>query len=191
MTNDEFTGIFDNLNPDDFTLETSAIDETSRENLGVEAFNAFVDEQLRALRISYAAADGELISPVSILASPVLQRVFSAEDDENMGQYVARLHREAKRMGATWVFTSKQTLVGTALMLPDDMVDINDSKAVDKAIEEGRMEEGIFWYAERREGDERHNRQGIIRVVGNKLGAMTEGPAQQQIPLMAQILGEA
>jgi len=186
---DEFSGIFDHLDPEDFTLTTSAVDEVSRENKGIDAFNAFVDEQLRAVRMAYKAAEG-VINPIAILASPAKQRMFTPEADEDMGQYVKRLNREAKAMGATWVFISRKTLVGSRMVSPDQLRDVNDPDEVQKAIEDGLLVTGLIWFAERREGDERHRRHGVIESNANhQLKEPSEGSEEQALPLFDRILG--
>lgn len=184
--NDEYNGIFDHLNPDDFVRETSAVDEVPRVNVGVEKFNQFVDEQLRAVRFAYLASDGQ-INPIAVVASPTVQRMFAPDDDETLGQYLQRLHREANLIGARWLFISKQTLVGSQETPASQMKDVNDPESVG---DESALTEGVYWYAERREGDERHHRHGIIPELAgrNVLGEMTEGPQEQTVPMFAKIL---
>jgi len=184
---DDLSGIFDHLSPDDFAI-TSAVDESARTNRGAAAFNSFVDEQLRAIRLAYTAAEGE-INPIAILASPESQRLFKPDDDENMNEYVARLNREAKAMGATWVFISRKTLVASHMVDPDDVHDVNDEEAVADAIKKGLLKTGLVWFAERREGDERHRRHGVIEAGPNhQLGLPTEGSEGQPIPIFDRIL---
>lgn len=187
MMDDDFSGIFDHLTPEDFHLDTSAIQEVARENKGIEAFNEFVDEQIRSLQVSYVAAQGE-VRPIAILASPTVQRVFTPDGDELLNDFVARLKRESRWIGATWFFFSKKTLVGRHLVESDRVHDTNDPEVVQKAIDEGRMQVGMFWHAERREGDERHHRSGIMLPEGNGLGPSVEGPATQTVPLLADVL---
>ena len=183
---DELTGIFDHIRPEDFILETTAIQEYERTNEGVEAFNAFVDEQLRAARQSWIAAEGE-VQPIAILASTTKQRVFTPDDEETLGEWVQRLHREAQRMQANWVFLTKRTMVGSAAPGAQD-VDFNDQEAVQAAIEAGTLVDGSLWYAERREGGERHHRFGIMRAKNGRLAEMEEGPSSQPSGLWSLIL---
>lgn len=185
---DELDGIFDDLKPEDFFLETSAIEEVSRTSKGAEMFSAFVDEQLRAIRLAYAASQGQ-VNPIAILANTERQRVFSPEDDENMGQYTSRLNREAKLMGATWVFISRKTLVAAHHVSPDQIHDTNDPEAVAQAIADGVLKTGLIWFSERRENGERHRRHGIIEALPNhNLGQPVEGDSSQAIPIFDRIL---
>ena len=190
--NDDITGIFDNLTPQDFLeayQESTAVDEMSRINQGVDAFNEFVEEQIRALKLSYTAAEGN-IQPIAVLAGRTTQRIFVPDDDETMQQWINRMHREAKAINAIWTFVSKKTMVGTRQAeVNDDAPDVNDPEHVRSAVEAGDMTMGVFWYAERREGDERHHRHGILRGSETRLTEALEGPTTQAIPLFAQILG--
>lgn len=184
--NDDFTGIFDHLSPDDFNLETSAVDENPGVYRGPHAFSTFVDQQLRAVRLAFAAADGE-INPVAVLVSPTVERVFAPDDDETLGQYLDRLSNEARTVGATWFFISKKTVAG--VFSSNEHPDVNSPEAMQAAIDEGTAKLNVLWYAERREGDERHHRHGLLEIVGNKLGQMYEGPAEQGLTAFERVLG--
>lgn len=189
--NDDLTNIFEHLTPEDFVTETTSMEDLERTNEGAESFNAFVDEQLRMLRTAYIAAEGSL-NPIAIIASPTVQRIFAAEDDESLGQYVARVAREAKRIGAIWTFVSKKTLVASQEAEYDGspQPDVNDPEEVQEAVATGAMVVGVMWYAERREGDDQHHRIGImLDEHGRRLGKAIEGSEVQGVPLFAQILG--
>lgn len=189
--NDDLTDIFEHLTPEDFVTETTSMEDLARANEGAEAFGAFVDEQLRMLRTAYIAAEGQL-NPIAIIASPTVQRIFAAEDDESLGQYVARVAREAKRIGAIWTFISKKTLVASHETEYDGspQPDVNDPEEVQAAVATGAMVLGVMWYAERREGNEHQHRIGImLDEHGRRLGKSVEGSDVQGVPLFAQILG--
>lgn len=179
---DELTGIFDHLTPDDFNLQTTAVDEMARTNIGIDQFNAFVDEQLRSIRLGWSIGDG-YFCPVAVLANEGVQRVFAPDDEETLGDFVNRLHRESDQMRATWLFFALQTTVATYQHEDADAVDSAD--ALEKGGEEAGP--GLFWYAERRE-DERHRRHGIMPIANGRLGAQTEGSDNQEVTLFGKIL---
>lgn len=190
---DEFDGIFDDLTIADFLNAGTAVEELEVQlERGVAGFNRFVDEQLRAVRTVYVASNGYL-KPFIILASPTTQRTFVPLDEqETLGEFVARVHEEAVRMEALWSFVVKDTLVGTKDWDSDSRdIDVNDETEIQKAIEDGILTKGIVWYAERREGDERHHRHGTMADQDGRLGATSEGSPEQPIPLFASILGLA
>lgn len=182
---DEYSGIFDHLNPDDFNTETSAIDETTGTFEGDEAFKPWVQDQLRTLRASFAAADGA-INPIAILAGPTTMRTFAPDDDETLGQYLDRLGREARRINAHWFFISKRTLVGT--VEADRPIDVSDPKTVQQAINDGLLNDGVLWFADQREGGERRHRAGFLTIVGNRLGESVESAGTQTFTTFSAVL---
>lgn len=183
---DELTGIFDNMEPWDFLETASAemVSASAEPNQGAERFNKFVDLNIEVVRTGWLAADGQ-INPVAVLAGPHAQWTFVPTDDETMGDYMERLRKEASQLGATWLFISRRTMVGT---LPGDH-DTGDQNAVREALETGRVRLGVFYYAERREGDEVQVRHGMMQAMGNHLGAPIEGPTEQTTSFFAGILG--
>lgn len=186
---DEYEGIFENATVADFERSTSAKIELAQAGQGVEAFDRFVDEQLRAVRMAWIAAE-TYMQPLVLLANGKQQRVFTADDDETLGQFVQRMHREAVAMEATWVFVAKRTMVanlGHALEVEHD-TDVNDRDEYEKAVAAGLVRLGAMWYAERREGDERDHRHGQMQDEEGTLGEMHEGARNQGIPLFASIL---
>lgn len=182
---DEFTGIFDDLNPDDFTRATSAIAEMPR----TETFADFVDDQLRAVRFAFASASGQ-IDPLATLASRSTERVFSADDDESLGQYVQRLRREAQGIQAEWLFIFKKTIVGT-FARGDESTASDSAEAMQEALNDGTTMEAVYWYAEDHSGSEPARRHGFLTIVGNHLGDMIEGDAEQTVNLFNGILGSS
>ena len=174
---DELTGIFDNLTPEDFTPFRGRI-----------AFDKFVAENIETTRTSWLAADGH-INPIAVLATPAERWTFAPTDDETLGEYVERLRGEAKRLGASWLFISRKTLVGTYLVDGDSVPDASDPEAIQKAIESGLMVEGVFYFAERVEGAERDSRHGLMRPEGERLGEVVEGnPNHQSASFFSRIL---
>lgn len=188
--NDEYTGIFDNLNPEDFNLEeTTAISETPRGHHGADAFNAFVAEQQRAVVTAYMAGEGD-VQPIALLANQDTQRIFTPDDEETVAEFIKRLNREAHSMGAVWTFYACKTQVAFEEVDADaEVSDADNAEDVQAALAEGRMTDGILWYAERREGDEQHRRQGVMPEVGHgRLGSSKEASSRQSIGILTLIL---
>lgn len=180
---DELTGIFDHLRPEDFTQGFGP-------NHGSEAFHKFVDANIITVRTGYAASDGHL-NPFANLADSTSQVTITPTDDETLGEYVERCRSEAIRLGAKWVFIARKTLVGNYdAKSTDDIPDTSDPEALAKAIEEGLLVEGMFYYAERRELNEAESRHGIMKAQGNNLGECVEGSsAAQTVEFFKGILG--
>jgi len=186
---DEYEGIFEDATIADFMRSTSARIELAQTGQGVDAFNQFVDEQLRAVRMAWIAAE-TYMQPLALIANDEQQRIFTPDDDETLGQFVERVHREAVAMEATWMFVAKRTMVanlGSAVEVDRD-VDVTNSDEWEKAVAAGIIRLGVLWYAERREGDERHHRHGQMQDEEGTLGEMREGAPSQAVPLFASIL---
>jgi hypothetical protein len=183
MNEDEFTGIFDSISPDDFaTPFATAVDEASRSN---GSFDEFVDGQIRAVRYAFAASSGK-VDPLATLASPVIERVYAAYDDETLGQYIDRLAREASEMHATWLFIFKKTVVGTFETDDDHTVGVDDPESMQRALDGGTTQAAVYWYAEDRPGEMR--RHGFLKISGNSLGDLVEGDARQTVNAFNRIL---
>lgn len=188
---DKYAGVFDHLTPEDFNLDaTTAISEIPRTNHGVDAFNSFTEEQLRAVHTAFMASEGHL-QPIALLANETTQRAFTPDDEETVAEFIKRLNREAQRMRAVWTFYACKTLVSVEMVSPDDeQPDVNDPEEIAAAVERGQMQPGVLWYSERREGDEQHRRQGVMAEAGpGRLGPTQEASALQSIALLALILG--
>lgn len=191
MSDDDLDGIFDDLTPEDFEIDTTAISEISRENRGVEAFNAFVDEQIRALRMAYSAGAGH-INPVTTIANAQVQRLFLPNSDETLGDYFERLHDEAEKMQGSWLFIARRTQVGSHLIAPSEMHDATQSPVIQEAEAAGMLKDGVIWYGESRETGEIHRRLGILFDDGHgNLERPVESPpeANQRMELFERILG--
>jgi len=188
--NNEYEGIFEDATVADFMRKTSAkIDLARTDRQGLDAFNLFVDEQLRAVRMAWIAAE-TYMQPLVLLVNHHQQRVFTADDDETVGQFFDRMHREAVAMEATWLFVAKRTMVGylgSALDVEQD-VDVTDPEEYERAVVAGIVRLGVMWYAERREGNERHHRHGQMQDEEGTLGEMREGARNQAAPMFRSIL---
>lgn len=181
----EYAGVFDDLTPEDFTRETSARAEVPR----ISGFDAFVDEQLRAVRTAWIASE-TWMQPLALIANHEKQRIFIPDDDESLRQFVARMHREAVEMGAVWTFVARRAMVVTFGV--DDGTfdrDLDDPESIEQAIAQGILRLGVQWYAERREGNESQRRHGQFQDEDGTLGALIEGAPLQKVPLFPEILG--
>jgi len=185
MSNDEYddelSGIFDNLKPEDFTP-----------NQGRAAFDQFTNNLIETTRHAYIASMGQ-INPIAVLANASEKRTVTPTQTETLGEYVERLGVEARAMGATWFFLSRKTLIGNYLAKAgDDLPDVTDPATVAKAMADGILTEGVFFYAECHEGSERYIRHGQMAAEGpSALGEVIEGNplAQQGVSFFANVLG--
>lgn len=188
---DEFNGIFNDATVADFIRPTSARSEIARTNQGAEAFNQFVEEQLRAVRTAWIAAE-TYMQPLAIVANRDSQRIFIPDDDETLRQFVHRMRREAQAMGAIWTFVAKRTMVaclGAPTSLLKDF-DVSDPTVWGEAEAAGLLRLGVLWYAERREGQQQQKRHGQMQDEGGTLGQLIEGASNQDVPLFNEILGD-
>lgn len=186
---DELDGIFDNLTPEDFlvSFNTTAFQEIARVNTGLNAFNDFVEEQLRTLQATYAMTEGAM-NPIAILANQHTQRLYLPSEEETVQNYLDRLTEEARAMDACWFFIARRTEVGAHIIEPDESHDVADMDVTKKAQESGALSPGVFWYAERRE-DEHQRRMGIFFDNNGVLERPVEVPDNPQpIAILEQVL---
>jgi len=189
LRGNEFEGVFDDATVADFERSTSARIELARAGHAGDAFDQFVAEQARAVRMAWIAAE-TYMQPLVVITDGRQERVFIPDDDETLGQFIERMRREALAMEAVWAFIAKRSMVanlGSALETDDD-VDVTDTEEWEKAVAAGIVRLGVIWYAERREGEKRHHRHGQMQDEEGKLGEMREGSQAQAIPLFASIL---
>lgn len=181
---DNIEGIFDDLSPEDFARKTSAVMEDARTQED-RTFDDFINDQLRAVRYAFASADGQ-VNPLATLANDRIERVFSADDDELLKDFVARLNREAQDMHATWLFIFRTTTVG--VFASDTALDA-DSPEAKLAVEAEAKHEAIYWYAEDRNSEVTWRRHGFLTIEDNRLGEVFEGNSMQKMALFGNILG--
>ena len=188
---DELTGIFDNLEPNDFILDTSAIDETSGQFVGSTAFDAHIDEKIRTIKVALPASGGNF-NPMAFLSNATTTRAFAGQQDENLGMFLERLKREARAMGATWFFFAKKNVIVRSYDEDLDTPDVTDPEYKQRMLQsEDAIEEVcILWYADRREGSEIQHRQGLLALndLGTQVTQTIEGDERQTISVFAGIL---
>lgn len=189
--NDDLHGIFDDITPEMFSLDSSCVDESEGTFKGRVAFDASVDERIRGVRAAFASSFGQ-VNPIAVLSNPTMQRVFVPEQDENLGQFLERLKREAAMMSAHWLFFAKRNMISVVWHDPEDDGERYDvaspEMAAQAAVDGSEPEEGILWYAESREGSEIAHRHGVLRIAGNKIGEATEGDGRQTLNVFSLIL---
>lgn len=179
---DEFAGIFDDLNPNDFGGVTSA---PARK----ETFQEFLEANLRAVRISYLAVDGNQLNPIAILQAEDTEWTYAPEDDESLGEYVDRLREEAKRLNAVRLFISRTTKVG---VLPTgDLPDAGDLNTATEMMENGELSDGAAFFGMERVGDVWERVHGIMVAFANRLGEAQYAPDDQSMDLFARILDQS
>lgn len=192
---DDLTGVFDDLTPEDFSVVTTAFHSTDYPDqqypegqVGEAAFEVFVAECLRATQYAFTASDGQ-INPIGLLGNRHLRRSFAPDNDEIVGQYIARLAREARLMRATWFFISQ--IVPTAWFSSDTLHPSDSAEGAQEAVEQGETHHSnVYWYAERVEGTDSQRRHGIIQILeSGKLGDLMEGIPEQRVSIYAPVLG--
>jgi len=188
---DDLTGIFDNLDPSDFIVETSAFDEVDGSFVGSTAFDAFIEEKIRTIKVMLPASGGAF-NPMAFLGNAEVIRAFAGQQDENLGMYLERLKREARTMGATWFFFAKKNVIVRTFNESDDTPDVEDPNYRQAILEEDDAVEEvcIVWYADRREGSEVQHRQGLLALndLGTHVTQTIEGDERQTISVFGGVL---
>lgn len=168
---DEYNGIFDDLNPNDFHGVTSWPHS-------YDSFDEFVDFEIMSTRKAWLASDGQ-INPVAVLATEDRIWLYAPDDDESVQEYFDRLKGEAERVQASWLYIAKQTNVGIRsdqeLGVLMDVADVEDED----------LDDGVLYYAAERE---KHTKIGIMRAYGNRLGEVIPGDPNQPFSMLGDIL---
>lgn len=176
---DEFSGIFDNLNPNDFSGVAST-------PVRYEAFEDFVDHNVRSVRVAFLAVDGNQLNPIAILQTEDTEWMYAPEDDETMGEYLERLRGEARRLNAIRFFISRTTKVG---VLPADVdVDAADPVTAQDMLAKDKLTDGVLFFAMERAGNTIATTHGIMVAYANRLGEAQRGDDDQTVALFARIL---
>ena len=180
MTDKQIQDFFENLDPSDFARDTSAVETESLggNQSGASAFVRFVDAMIKGTMEGFnAQTTGELWQPTAVLQRSDTRRFFLPDDDETNQMFIQRLHREAEQMSAQWFFIATIGPVAVYRDI-DEMVDDDGSHDI----------EAIMWYAESRESDFRHIRQGMISIDGLSCGINYEGDPEGAADMFKQVL---
>lgn len=174
-------GIFEHVTPEDFLRVSSARHVATMQQ---QSFDDFVTSSLETTRFAYHAADGDLC-PVALLVGPGGRRIYAPDDDETLGQYLKRLHREARQHATHTLFTVWLTQGGT--YKGDVPERVNGPEALQHAEKaNGGLQQVIYWYAQ----SYSEIRHGIITIddQGNT-GEVIEAPDHTASHLYKEILG--
>lgn len=137
---DEISRFFEDITPEDFIIETSAIQE---EEPLEHDFDGFTEELLRETRLSFEVADGQM-NPIAVLQSHEKRRRFTPDDDETVYMFYDRLQREAQDFpGVRLFFTSimSQATVG-------ERHDVSTKEGLEAAKASESLIDVINWYSE-------------------------------------------
>lgn len=163
MNDDDITGFFASITPEDFiagvgaemiSAETGGLADTAFFHRPIPArgtFTAFVSEHMDVLRIAFASCDGEIF-PIAAVAAGNQVHYFKAEDEESLRQFTARVHRFASMADARWLFIFKKITTQV----------------------QGSQMTGVYWMAGERTGKDVAYRHGYFDVAGQVLGQCNE-----------------
>lgn len=186
---DQFSGIFDELDPDTFHFAgTAVVDEPEDPELSMIAF---IERHHLMMRAEFAAANGYPNSVVW-LASEDRLRGFHANDGELLPDLIKRVRREAVSFGASRLFYYQRTMIATLTpAVPVKTAPRYDDVPIDTpdALSAPNMHDGILWYAEER-GEERIRVSGIFEVAGTGRLINTRVGSSQPILALAHILDD-
>lgn len=186
---DEITEFFDKLTVADFLEDRTGAMRFSLSSLPAMDFDAFFTGSMHTLRLSYLAANG-MINPIALLCNGTSMYAYRPASSENMGEYVKRLTAEARDIKAKWLFISRKSVVATERVDVESVPEIDSPEALSKARAAGGAAEGVVYYAECVEDNEKDIRFGMMQEEeGWQLTDPIAGnPAHQAYPLFANIL---
>jgi hypothetical protein len=170
---DAIERFFNEITPEHFFRDTSAIGDLRMGTPSADQFDRFVTD-LVFLTNERASKDGEF-NPFAVLRSAERQRIFLADADETPDAWAARLHREATDMNAVWFYVA---LLSPGRVYEGDQPESIErtEDAIDAALDDGRLSLGLAWLAVRRDTDGEANRAGLIALdQDGKPGENTEG----------------
>lgn len=179
MSDEEIEKVFAGITPEDFNRETSATDimKLPKVQQGPAAFNRFVQAMLTGVRESFdAASDQEPWQSTAVLQNGDCRRIFLPEDDETNRMFLNRLRREAQEFGARWFFAAFRSQNNVWASFED--MDERPDQVVDS----------IAWYAEAKESDFEHIRQGAITIAQEKTSLNFEGDPSGAEPLFRGVM---
>lgn len=182
---DDLTGVFDHLTPDDFAQ--SSVRYTTLQQ-STPDFNAWVDEQIQTTRVAWLAADG-LMNPFAVMRTTDGRTLLlSPDDDETIGNWIARLGREAQKNRVTWFFTVVKTVGG--VYTTEALQDIDAPLAIEEAQKRSALKPILFFHGERRNDPNLPDarRHGLIPIDDTVLGEVFNAPPEFASPLMLGVL---
>lgn len=163
MNDDDITGFFASITPEDFIADVVA-ETMSAETGGLVGaaffhrpiptrgtFDAFVSEHMDVLRIAFASCDGEVF-PIAAVAAGNQVHYFKAEDEESLRRFTGRVHRFASIADARWLFIFKKITTEV----------------------QGSQMTGVYWMAGERIAKDVAYRHGYFDIVGQVLGQCYE-----------------
>lgn len=180
-TEDTISGIFDNLSPEDFRtteVHQGAVTHTD--------FDEFLAAQIHSTHIAFAASDGTPTS-VAFLDNGIMVRMFVPTDEEDMGEFLARIKSEGRLIHATRFFIYRTTLVASQELADDgSYIDGNDAEAQEKAVKLGIENPGLIWYG----ADSRSGQRSLGTFVadGMSLVRPVKGHPAQPYELFDRVL---
>lgn len=178
---DELDGIFDNLSISDFMR--SARGDLTLRHPSPEDFNQFLRRHANMLQAIFTASRGEL-QAFAILATisnePTLERLYLPVEEECVGDYVARLAKEARETDVNALFFTMRTMVKESYATAEEVA------AADARVSEmsGHTEESMFWFCQY--GNERRVGAMMIDESGESLTRSIE--TTQRASLLETIL---
>lgn len=180
----DITKMFENLRPEDFIRETSAVwvdpIPARAKSLGLHISNAGFEMFVRDNRdrCRQQAQDNDPFTPQAMLASSDERRFFHGEDDEVPADFARRLRREAQAMNAHWMFVALMSPARAILPGQTDPppIDPDDADAVYAALASGELQFGVCWTAGSTVSGHPEHRAGIIYLDDHgKPGGEVEG----------------
>jgi hypothetical protein len=161
---DDISKAFDTLTPEDLIRDTSAIDISTLDEpaIGSTAWESWVTDLV--LIAQKRAREGNFWA-FAQLGSALERRIFVADGDETPEMWSARLHREAVQSKATWFFLS---MLAPARSYNEDG-EVPDhieptAEEINRAIDDGELEIGVCWLAQRADEQGSSQRAGIITL---------------------------
>jgi len=184
------TGVFNNLDPSQFYFAGTAVIDEEFEYYGPGTFVQFLLLNKIALRVAYAAAEGDA-NPVIVLANKTHVRGYVATDDETLEDFCVRLSQESRNMKATrlfWWRRAKVTAFPKNLPIAEQMMD----ESIDAGETEYELHDGIVWYAEASAADDDEGApvrvSGIMDLAGPERLIDPKMLSQQPMDLLVGIL---
>lgn len=182
--NDDLSGIFDHLTPEDFT-RPRPISICYDEPAATRPFDSWVALRLTYARYGYEASCGKQRSMV-VLVGHGVQRILGSEPAERLGDFIDRVSSEAREMRAHRCFFSMFTVVGH--VVTDQAQPLGDSGLLRQASDTGTALPGLLWYACEL-GTAPARRLGYIRVDHDHIGEVFQTCNEQPGGLLDRILG--